>query len=50
MLILVLNEIDCLDDVDMVQGRGNAVLGGELLDIFLLRFILSPLTEFLGKT
>lgn len=47
VLRLVLDEVDGLDDVDVVQGGRDAELGGELLDVFLLRLVLAPLAEFL---
>ena len=46
-LVLVLDEIHSLNDVEMVQCRGDAVLCSELLDVFFLRFVLAPLPEFL---
>ena len=47
MHIFVLDKIDCLDDINVVQRRRNAELRGELLDIFLLCFVLAPFPEFL---
>jgi hypothetical protein len=45
---LVLDEIDGLDDVLVVERRRDAELGRELLDIFLLRLVLTTLAEFLS--
>lgn len=47
MLIFVLDKVNSLDDVDMVEGRGYAELGCELLDVLLLGLVLSPLSELL---
>lgn len=47
MMLFVLNEIYRLDDVGMVERRGDAKLGGEFLDVFLFRLVLSTLSEFL---
>ena len=49
MLILVLHEVHRLDDVDVVQRRRDAKLGRELLDVLLLRLVLSPLPELLKE-
>ena len=35
MLVLVLNEIHCLNNVDMVERGGNTKLCGEFLDVLL---------------
>lgn len=48
MLVLVLNEIHCLNNVEVVQGGGNTKLCRELLDILLFRFILSSFPELLN--
>jgi len=47
MMLLVLDEVDRLDNVGMVQGRGDTKLGRELFDVFLFCLVLSPLSEFL---
>lgn len=48
MLIFVLDEVDSLDDVDVMESGGNAELGCQLLDILLLRLVLSPFSELLS--
>ena len=50
MLSLILDQIDSLHDVDMMQCGRYAELGGELLDILFLCFILSPLPKLLEKS
>lgn len=35
-LVLILHQVDGLDDVDVMQCRGDAEFRGELLDVFLL--------------
>lgn len=47
MLVFVLDEIDGFNNVLVVQRRGNAKFGRELLDILLFGFILASLAEFL---
>lgn len=49
MRILVLDEIDCLNDVDMVQGGGDAEFSSELLDVVFLGFVFSTFAEFLDS-
>lgn len=49
MLVLVLDEVDGLDDVHVMQRRRYAELGRELLDVLLLRLVLSPLPELLTE-
>lgn len=47
--VLVLDEIDGLDDVGMVEGGGDAKLGGQFLDVFLFALVFAALAEFLAK-
>ena len=47
MLIVILNEVDGLNNIRMVQRRGNTKLCRELLHVFLFCFILPPFSEFL---
>jgi len=47
VLIFVLNEVHSLDDVHVMQSRGNAELGCKFLYVFFLSLVLSPLAEFL---
>jgi hypothetical protein len=47
MLRLVLHEVHRLDDVDVVECRADAELGGQLFDVVLLRLVLPPLAELL---
>ena len=49
VLVLVLDEVDGLDDVHVMQRRRYAELGRELLDVLLLRLVLSPLPELLKE-
>lgn len=46
-LMLVLNEVDCFDDVGVVERGADAELGSQLLDVLLLRLVLAALAEFL---
>jgi hypothetical protein len=46
-MVLILHEIDRLDDIEMMEGRGDAKLRSKLLDVFLFGFILSTLPELL---
>lgn len=45
--VLVLHQVDRLDDVDVVEGGGDAELRSELLDVLLFRFVLATFSEFL---
>ena len=47
VLGLVLNEVDSLDDVDVMRRRRYTELCRKLLDVLLLRLVLSPLPELL---
>ncbi len=47
VMLLVLHQVDRLDDVDVMQGGGDAELGGELLDVLLFRLVLASLAELL---
>lgn len=47
MVLFVLDKVHRLDDVDMVQRRGDTKLGSEFLHVFLLGLVLPPLAEFL---
>jgi hypothetical protein len=47
MLCLVLHEINSLDDVWMVQRRGDTEFCSEFLDVFFLRLVLATFPEFL---
>ena len=47
VLVLVLDEVDRLDDVHVMQRGRYAELRRELLDVLLLRLVLSSLTELL---
>ena len=47
VLVLVLHKVDRLHNVDVVQRRRYAELRRELLDVLLLRLVLSSLTELL---
>ena len=47
VLVLVLNKIDGLDNVNVMQGRRYTKFSCELLHIFLLRLVLTPLSELL---
>jgi hypothetical protein len=46
-VVFILKKIDSLDDVDVVQSRGDAEFGSQLLDVFLFCFILPPLSKLL---
>jgi hypothetical protein len=47
MVVLILDEVDGLDDVGVMERRGDAELRGELLDVFALRLVLATLAELL---
>jgi hypothetical protein len=49
VLILVFDQIYGLDNVDVVQGGGDAELGSEFLDILFLCLVLAALAELLGE-
>lgn len=49
VLSFVLDEIDGFDDVGMMKGRGDAELGGELLDVVLLGLVLASFSELLQR-
>jgi hypothetical protein len=49
VLVFILNEVNGLDNVDVVQRRRYAELGGEFLDILLLCFVLSSFAELLRE-
>ena len=46
-MVLILQEIDRLDDIGMVEGGRNAKLRSKLLDVHLLRLVLSAFSELL---
>jgi hypothetical protein len=50
LVILVLNKINGLDNVDMVQGGGDAKFCSEFLDIFFFCFVLAAFAEFLEES
>lgn len=45
-LLFVLDEINCLDDVDVVESGGYTEFGGEFLDVFFFCFIFAAFSEF----
>ena len=47
MMLFVLDKVNRLDDVDVVQRRGNTELGSEFLHVLLFCLVLPPLAEFL---
>jgi hypothetical protein len=47
MMLLVLDQVDCLNNVGVVQCRGDTELGSEFLHVFLFCLVLPPLAEFL---
>jgi hypothetical protein len=49
MMLFVLDEIHCFDDICVVESGRDAEFGSEFLDVFLFRFVLSALSEFLQK-
>jgi hypothetical protein len=49
VLVLVFDQIHGLDNVDVVEGGGDAKLGSEFLDILFLCLVLAALAELLGE-
>jgi hypothetical protein len=47
VLVLILDEIDGLDDVDVVERRGNTEFRSEFLDVFLLGLVFATFAELL---
>lgn len=47
VLMLVLDQVDRFDDVRVSERRGDAELGGELLDVLPLALVLAAFPELL---
>lgn len=47
VLVLILDEVDGLDDVRVVEGRGDAEFSSEFLDILFLCLVLAAFAELL---
>lgn len=47
--VLILNEIDCLDDIDVMKCRRDAKLGRQFLDILLFRLVLASFPKLLDR-